>query len=303
MFMMENKKEIKLKSYYHSAQEFATLCTDFENKKNLAMISMPDKTEKITDVLQHEITTFQQSNDSFQFTQRVLEINPERTVPDRAKEEVCFFMQQNAPFWNIKVVKSNAAAASIPMLFNTIDRYSLVKTAIDAGIISNSKIKEIVLAVVVFVAMLCAGWFGLMGAGLVSGQRGVIALILAGCVSLTGAIVGYYLFRKRSLSDNAVFTELANAVRNLTDSTNEKYTTFVSSIAVLLVSKLPSVIILDELTEMDICSRDIIRNILQGDNRGFVGAVLWLMISKKPINKVFLLDTLKNVSIKKYSYR
>ncbi len=67
MFLMENMKENNMKSYYHSDREFAPLCNDFENKKNPAMISISDKSEKMTDVLQREMTTFQLANKKYSY--------------------------------------------------------------------------------------------------------------------------------------------------------------------------------------------------------------------------------------------
>jgi hypothetical protein len=241
------------------------------------------------------------AKETLKFSQRIIEIQPgKNAIPDIVKEECCAFLQDNAPFWNIQVLKCTSDK-NFPALFNTIKRTKLINCAINAGLITIPKLSQIMVSVVIFTLIALVTPFVMFKNGIITGPQVLPVIISIGAAAVCAGTV-YFISRMIVLNGSKAYKQLENVVSVNAGNNPEKYQKFIDMLSTYFVEKLPSAILIDEPSSLDSLTKDVLSRTIDGDNTGTIGAVLWIVFGAPLHSALSLKDGNGGIPIKTYMY-
>lgn len=290
-----------MKAHFLSNTEFTNFQIDYSAKKNQTVLKSLEKTEMLSSVIQRELTNFQLAKETLIFSQRIIEIQPEKSsIPDIVKEECCAFLQVNAPFWNIQVLKSTSDN-NFPALFNTIRRSKLINCAINAGLITIPKLSQIMLSIVIFTLITLVIPFVMIKNGMTTGPL-VLPVIISIVAAAVCAITVYFISRMTILNGCKAFKQLENILSVNAGNNPEQYQKFIDMLSTYFIEKMPSAILIDEPSSLDSLTKDVLSRTIASDNTRTIGAVLWIVFGASLYSALSLKEGYGGIPINTYSY-
>jgi hypothetical protein len=290
-----------MKAYFLSNTEFTNFQIDYTAKKNQTVLKSSEKTEKFSSLIQRELMNFQLAKETLRFSQRIIEIQPGKNdIPDIVKEECCAFLQDNAPFWNIQILKSKGDKKN-PAIFDNLKRSKLIHCAINTGLIKIPNISQMILSIVIFVLMALVIPFVIIKKGIITGPL-VVPVIVSIMVAAVCAVTVYVISRMAVLNGSKAYSQLVNVISVNAGNNPEKYKKFIDMLSTCFVEKLPSAILIDEPSGLDSLTKEVLSGTIAGDTVGTIGAVLWIVFGTPLYPALSLKNGQGGIPINTYLY-
>ena len=244
------------------------------NQKNIftvyrgTVINQTESTD-ITTLVGNEIAVFTKTGNAFSLIQRALHIQTKGVlVTTDMLATVADVIKQSSALWNIRVIP-RASDQSNFSLFNYFPLSTVVKAAIGARLINYFPWVPSLFALITMglLAFLLPVFLTSISLGY------TLAVIASMCIWL----VAYNLDLRRG-SHGAVVLSAINT-RNK-ESCFEK---FAEKIADSLTLYMPAVIIVEDLSKLDLVSKKILELLLYAPKKSAVGALLWIAFQKENV--------------------